>query len=129
MKFRESKPEDFDYVIPIKERPQLVDFYYTLEHEGNVVGVGGIRLITSATAWCWFTLTEHAEGHTKTVYRVLKEWILIMVKEKKIKRLQAHIDPDSPEAIRTVQHLGFEKECIMEGFLGDKNALLYKRIF
>lgn len=127
MIFRTAKQEDFESTM--KNQPESVDFYYTLEHEGEVLGVGGIRLIVPTAAWCWFSLTENAEGHIVVVYRTIKEWMFELVKEKKIKRLQAYIDPDSPEAIRTVQHLGFEKESVMENFLGDRNALLYVRIF
>ena len=93
-----------------------------------MLGSGGFRLINMTTAWTWLDLTHDAGSHIRSVYRVISEWIDIFVKDKGIKRLQAYIDPDFPEAIRTIQHLGFERESNMELFYGDRDAYLYKRI-
>ncbi len=50
------------------------------------------------------------------------------MKEKGIKRLQAYIDPDFEEAIRTAEHLGFVWESDMENFDNGKKALMYKKV-
>jgi RimJ/RimL family protein N-acetyltransferase len=73
-------------------------------------------------------ITRHAEGHMIIGYRVIKEWLDELVEIHGIKRLQAYVEPGHPERIRMVQHLGFERESILEKFLGDKDAYLYKRI-
>ncbi len=135
MEFRETTQEDLDFVANhsvsrgiLKRQPECIDYCYTLEHEGKPLGIGGFRLINETTAWAWVDITDCAGGHIIPAYRVLKDWIDIFVKEHGIKRLQAYIEMDFPEAIRMVQHLGFEKESIMRSFVGDKDASMYVRI-
>ena len=135
MKFRETTQEDLDFVANhsvsrgiLKRQPERIDYCYTLEHEGEPLGIGGFRLINLTTAWCWLDMTDRAGSHIIPAYRVIKERIDIFVKEHGIKRLQAYVELDFPEAIRMVQHLGFEKESIMKSFVGDKDASLYARI-
>jgi len=127
--------EDYEYLKDhsasrgiFKNTPETTEYSFSLEHEGRLLGSGGFRLINHTTTWCWLDLTHHAGEHIQTVYRVVKEWMEGFVKDKGIKRLQAYIDPEFPEAIRTVQHLGFERESNMELFYGDRDAYLYKRI-
>lgn len=136
MKFRETTQEDLDFVAEhsvsrgiMKGQPKRIDFCCTLEHEGKVLGIGGIRLVNLTTAWAWVDITEYAQKHMILSYRVIKEWMAKIVQEKGIKRLQAYIEPDFPEAIRMAKHLGFHKESIMENFLPNGDALMYKRIF
>jgi RimJ/RimL family protein N-acetyltransferase len=53
----------------------------------------------------------------------------ILAKDKGIKRGQAYVDVNFPEAIRLVEHLGFERESIMKRFIGDGDAAMYARFF
>jgi RimJ/RimL family protein N-acetyltransferase len=136
MKLREMTTEDMEYMKDnsvsrgiLKHQPECLEFCYSLEHEGNLLCIGGIRLINTCTAWCWLDLSHHAGKEMRTVYRIIKEWILEIVKEKGIKRLQAYVELDFPEAIRMVQHLGFEKEGILKDFLPSGDASMYVRIF
>ncbi len=136
MKFRELKQEDIDAVKNdsisrgvLSKQPEIIDFSYALEHEGKILGIGGIRLINLTTAWCWIDLTHYAGKHITTVYRVIKEWTEILVKDKGIKRLQCYIETDFPEAIRIVEHLGFYQESVMRKFVGNKPAFLYVKYF
>ena len=135
MKFRETTQEDLDFVANhsvsrgiAKYQPECIDYCYTLEHEGKPLGIGGFRLINKTTSWCWVDMTDLAESHIPTCYRVIKEWIDKFVEEHQLKRLQAYVECDFPEAIRMVQHLGFEEESRMENFMGDKDAYMYKRL-
>ena len=136
MEFRELKREDIDFVKDnsisrgvLHKQPEVIDYGYCLEHEGKILGIGGIRLINLTTAWCWLDLTHYAGKHITTVYRVIKEWTEILVKDKGIKRLQAYIETDFPEAIRIVEHLDFRQESIMPRFVGNKPAFLYVKYF
>lgn len=135
MEFRTTTQEDLDFVANhsvsrgiLKRQPECIDFCYTLEHEGEPLGIGGFRLINETTAWCWIDMTDRVGSHLIPAYRVVKEWMNIFVKEHGIKRLQAYVEMDFPEAIRMVQHLGFEKESIMRNFVGDKDVSMYVRI-
>ena len=136
MEFRETIQEDLDFVANhsisrgiLKRQPECIDYCFTLEHEGKPLGVGGFRLINLTTAWAWCDLTDCVGSHIIPAYRVVKEWIDIFVKEHGIKRLQAYVEMDFPEAIRMVQHLGFEKESIMKNFVGDKDVSMYVKLF
>lgn len=135
MIFRETIQSDLEYaenhsrVQADKKQPEQTDYHYTLEHEGFPLVVGGFRFITPTTAWCYITLTDKAGSHIIEVYRVIRDWTKQFAKDHEVKRLQAYVETDFPEGERTVEHLGFEKECIMKNFLGDKDAYLYRRIF
>lgn len=113
----------------LKQIPERIDYCYTLELDGKILGIGGFRLINATTAWAWVDMTELAKEHVIAVYRIIKEWMEIFVKDHNIKRLQAYIEPDFPKAIRMAQHLGFEKESIMKGFMPNGDAYMYVRIF
>ena len=137
MNFRESTPEDIKFVADrsisrsiAKHQPEQIDYCYTLEHEGVVLGVGGFRLINLTTAWCWTDWTYLTGEHITTCYRVVKEWIDVFVEEHKLKRLQCYVETDFEEGIRMVTHLGFKKEFEkpMKNFVGDKDAFLFIRI-
>lgn len=128
MIFREAKQKDFE-LLDTKKRPVSVDFCYTLEHEGKVLGIGGIRLIVPTTAWCWISLTDYASGHIIVIYRTIRDWMKKLAKEKGIKRFQAYIEQDSSEAVRLVEHLGFKWESNMVNFLDKKDASMFVRIF
>lgn len=135
MKFREMTNEDFEYLKDhsisrgiFKNTPIETEFSFSLEHEGTLLGSGGFRLINETTSWVWIDMTYESRKHIHTVYRVIKEWLDVFVKDKGIIRLQAYIDPNFPEAIRTVQHLGFERESNMKRFYPDRDAYLYVRI-
>jgi len=134
MEFRELKQEDIEAVKNnsisrgiLSNQPEIVDYNYTLEHKGKILGIGGIRLINMTTAWAWVDLTHYAGEHIITVYRVIKEWMEILAKDKGIKRLQAYVETDFPEAVRVVEHLGFHQESVMPKFVGNKFAYLYTK--
>lgn len=136
MKLRDITQEDIEYLKEhsasrgiLKNQPPLIEFCYALEHEGRLMGIGGIRLINTTTAWCWIDATPEAKNHIIRVYRIIRDWMQILVEQHKLKRLQAYIEPDFPEAIRMAQHLGFKKESIMKNFLPDGDALMYVRLY
>ncbi len=136
MNFRELKQEDIEAVENdsisrgiLSKQPEVIDFGYTLEHEGKILGIGGIRLINLTTCWCWLDLTHYLSEHIITAYRVISEWMIILAKDKGIKRMQCYIEVDFPESVRMVKHLGFHQEHIMPKFVGEKSAYLYVKYF
>ena len=135
MIFRETTQADVEYMAEnsINKRDErkmmaCVDYIFTLEDEGTPLLVGGFRLITPTTAWCWFDMSHEAGKHLIVVYRTIKEWLNTFADSHGIIRYQAFVRTDSPEAIRTVGHLGFTLEGHMEKFFGDEDAFLYKRL-
>lgn len=135
MKFREAKQEDLDYVAGnsisrgvIGKQFESVDYCYTLEHDGHILGVGGFRLINSVTAWCWLDMTQDSKSHIIVCYRVIKEWIDVFVKEHELKRLQAYVRVGFDKGMRMAEHLGFEQEFTMKDFMPEGDAIMYRRL-
>ena len=136
MNFRETTQEDLDFVANhsvsrgiLKRQPECIDYCYTLEHEGNILGIGGLRLINATTMWAWTDWTHLAGEHIIVAYRTVKEWLGIFAKEHGIKRAEAYIECSFPEAIRLVEHLGFHRESVMPNFVGKEPAYLYVLFF
>jgi len=136
MTFREMLQTDLDFVAShsisrgiLSKRPAVVEWNYALEHEGKVLGIGGVALMTPTVAWFWIELTHYAGDHILTCYRVLKEWAEILAKDKGIKCGLAYVDCSFPEAIRTAEHLGFERKATLDQFIGDEPAYLFVRYF
>lgn len=137
MEFRQSTQSDFDFVTEHslyksgeKDVPSQVRYAYTLDHGDYILGIGGFEMITDTTAWAWLELTEYVGSHLIPTFRVVAEYIDIFCKNHKIRRLQAWVDKDFPEGIRTVRHLGFQEEYMLKDFLGKgKNAIMFVKYF
>jgi RimJ/RimL family protein N-acetyltransferase len=134
MNFRHATNEDIQFATEhsisrgTKEFPGQIDYTYCLEHEGRVLAVGGVKLLLPTTAWAWMTWTEYAKGHKIEVYRVTKEWLDKLIQELKLTRVMAAVDPAFPEAVATVEHLGFTQESVMQKFFGDWPGFMFVRL-
>lgn len=134
MEFRETTPADRDFVGKhsasrgiFHKQPEVFEFCYTLEHEGKILGVGGLRLITPQVAWAHVDMTTFARPRIKTCYRVIGDVITNCARDNGVRRVQAYVDLDFPEGIRMAQHLGFKKESTMANFIDGRPAGLYVR--
>ena len=128
MLFRETTQDDLDFMDAATKHPKCIDYMYTLEHEDVPIMIGGFRLITNTTAWCWCELADGIEKHLVTAYRLIRDWIDEFAKAHGIRRMQAAIRTDKPEAARLVGHLHFKFESIMDKFFDDEDGLLFVRI-
>jgi len=135
MNFRETTQADLDYMTDNsisrgmqKLCPEQVSYMYTLENEGVPLGHGGFRIINAYTAWCWLDMSHNAGGNIIYIYRLLRDKIKSFQEEHNLRRLQAYVECDFPEAIRMVEHLGFYKESTMKNFIGDKDAYMYAKV-
>ena len=130
MKFRKAVIEDLEWVDENSTHKRLyeaVDYVYALEDDKGLIGVGGFRMITPVTCWCWVEMGPRAKENVLTVYRSIRDWISGFSKEMGVKRLQAHIRPGFPEGTRLVEHLGFTFDDTMKDFYEDSDGLLYVR--
>jgi len=132
---RESIQSDLDYMAEHtmsrgvqKSCPEQISYMYTLEDDGVPLGMGGFRLINKYTSWCWVDFSPVGHKNVILSYRTIKEKINEFCKEHKIKRLQAYVECDFPEAIRLAEHLGFSQESTMSNFAGNRDAYMYVRI-
>lgn len=135
MIFRESIQSDLDYMADHsmsrgiqKQCPEQVDYVYTLENDGAPLGIGGFKVINPCTAWCWVDISDKGHKNIKATFRALRDWIDIFAKEHKLVRLQAYVRPDFKEAIRMIEHLGFEQESIMKDFMPEGDAIMYIKL-
>ena len=135
MNFRLATQEDLDYMADhsINQRvdrkmSEAIDYIYTLENEESPVGVGGFRMVTPTTAWCWIDLSPAISDNLIIGYRAVRDWIDGFVGQMGIKRLQAFVRSDEPKHIRLVEHLGFEKESLMVGFYDNGDAFMYRKL-
>lgn len=108
--------------------PDTTDFVYALEHEGELLAVGGVRLMNASTAWVWADLTAQALENRIVLFRIIRDYIDSLMREKGLTRLMAAIEDDFPEAIRMAEHLGFVRESRMANWTGEKAAFMYVRL-
>jgi len=133
MNFREATFEDIKYMAENsinqteKKLVERVDYVYALEHDGNLLGIGGFRLIVPTCAWCWIDLSRYGIDNLKELYRTTREWMETFSISMGIVRLQAFVR-NNEKHIRMVKHLGFKRESTMKNFYGGDDAYLYVRI-
>jgi len=134
MNFRQATEDDLREVAETtisrgcREFPETIDLVYALEHDGNVLGVGGVKLMNATTAWVWLDLAESARKHMILAYRLLVNWMNAYMAEKGIVRLMAAVDCEFTEGRLLVEHLGFHLESRMARFFGDHDAYCYVRL-
>lgn len=134
MNFRIATDSDYEYMATHsinqkvdRKLMECIDYVYTLEHESDILGIGGFRMITPTTCWCWVDLSDLGVEKILTTYRVISEWIDSFVSKKGIKRLQAFVRKDDNN-IRLVEHLGFTRESVMKNFFDEEDGLMFARV-
>lgn len=111
----------------IHEKNTWFQFNYAVEHKGEVLAIGGIRIITPTTAWAWTDLSRNSTKHMIHIYRIISNWLTTLIEDNHLDRLQTYIEMDFPEAILWIEHLGFERESVMKKFLNGKDVYMYAR--
>ena len=135
MELRDLVESDLDYCKShdisrnkFTDPDERVDFAWTLEHEGQILGIGGIQKITDCCAWAWISMTPDALKHIPTIFRTLREYTVQVCQSVGITRLQAWSVIGFEESRRLLEHLDFEKEGKpMQDFVDGKPAQLYVR--
>jgi RimJ/RimL family protein N-acetyltransferase len=131
MNFNKPTQQDFDYVVEnayegaVKNYPyQRVpdDNCYAIEFGGLLVGVGGMVLHWEGMAEFWLILTEQCRKND--IYGILalsaiKEKVEYLIKTNNIKRAQATVRTNFPEAVKMIEYLGFKNEGVMEHYCPD----------
>jgi hypothetical protein len=131
MIIRDAKQSDLDYLYEHsvsrgqKEPMEQIDFLYTMEEDGDVFAIGGFRMLTKNTAWCFVNWSDMTEGRKKDAYRHTRAFLEHQAKALGFRRIMAAVRANFPEAINMIEHLGFERECLMKSFFEDDDAYLY----
>ena len=136
MNFREITPDDLAYMETHTRYPEIykggvgqVDYIYALEDDGRTLAIGGFRMITKETAWCWVDMSDAGVKNRFTLYRTICEWIEKFCDTMNIWRLEACVKQNYPEGMILVEHLGFEATGTKRNFFGKQNAVLYVKLF
>ncbi len=131
MIIRDATPEDLARVAEtsisrgIKEHPPTIDYVYAVEHEGEILCVGGVKMMNPSSAWVWVDMSAFATTHLIMTYRSIRDWMEEMMEVHGIQRLMAAVVCDFNEAIRMAEHLGFKCESVLRKWKNDKDAFMY----
>jgi hypothetical protein len=83
---------------------------YTLLIDEQIACCAGICMIGWNRGEAWLLFSPLAFLHVKTCFKIVKEHLLRIVKEKGLKRLQATVKVGDEPAERFIRHLGFHCE-------------------
>jgi len=141
MEFRKTTQQDLDYVRQnpfegaVKNYPNLTvpdENCYTAIFQDEIVGVGGVTILFEGRGEVWLMLTATCK---KDGLHSIIALAAIKTKMEEItfglKRIQAIIRTDFPEAIKMIEAFGFVNETPegMENYCPDGgNAYLYSKI-
>lgn len=136
MKLRELQQADLTYMAEnardkdyYKQPLEQIDYMYALEHDDDILMIGGFRMITDTTAWAWMDLSYAGLERIYTCYRILNEWIHRFCKQRNIARLEACVEVGFEAGVNLATHLGFKYESRKKNFFGNRPADLYVRFF
>lgn len=143
MEFRQTTQEDLDFVRQnpfeeaVKSYPYLdvpEENCYTTIFQNEIVSVGGVIVLWEGVGEFWLMLTANCKKNN--MYRVIALAAIVdkmeeLIKKNNLKRVQAIIRTDFPQAIKMVQVLNFVNETPkgMTNYFPDGcDAYLYARI-
>lgn len=105
---------------------------YTLIIDDVIICSAGVTCLGWNRGEAWMLVSSDFYQHTKTAYKVIKNMLGFIAREKGLKRVQSSIICDSYTEVRErfLKHLGFEKEGISRCAGPDNQDLIsYARIF
>ena len=141
MNFRKSTQEDLDFVkanpyeaavkgYPYMEVPD--DNTITTIYEGHVVAVGGLVVYWEGVGLFWLMLTADCKKwgfHGVLALDAIKDKVEYLIEKNNLRRAQATVKPDFPEAIKMIEFLGFKRDCLMECYCPDgSDSYLYSKV-
>lgn len=134
---RELQDGDLEYAREncleeaIKTYPQLHPQKpsYTALADGKIVGVGGVAILWEGVGEAWLILTRDVLTIKIQAYKCIKQMCKTVIEERNLRRIQATVRVDFPQANRMMQHLRFENEGILKNYCPDGcDVIMYARI-
>lgn len=112
---RPSRAEDFAAFVP--SIPGRV-ISWTGEHEGEILGLGGLQFLSEGTVGVFTYLTDAARKHPVLLHKTAKAF-LAEVQRRGFTKVVALADTSQPAAERWLLRLGFERtlSCGQELFV------------
>lgn len=141
MIFRKAIQEDLDYVRAnpfegaIKNYPYMEvpsEHCYTAVFEGEIVGVGGLEIHWEGVAEVWLILTANCkkDGFCGVIaLTAIKDKMDELIKTNNIRRAQATVRTEFPQAIKMIEFFDFQREGLLREYCPDKSdAYRYAKI-
>lgn len=141
MQFRKTTQEDLDFVRQnpfegaVKNYPYMQipkENCYTIIFEGHIVGVGGLIILWEGVGELWLMLTADCKKHGLyglIALSAIKDKIEELIENNNIRRAQAVIRTDFPQAIKMIEFFGFEREGLLKQYCPDKGDIyMYGRL-
>jgi hypothetical protein len=97
-----------------------VGLAWTGEHDGLVIGCGGLLPVWENRAIAWMLIGENAGPHFAAVHKHVKRFL----DRCPYRRIEAHVDVGFEQGIRWMAMLGFELEVYRRAFRPDGADML-----
>lgn len=132
---------DIEYVRANPFQEQVKDYpelaipanTYTCVFGGEIVAVGGIKLLLDGVGEAWIITTKQSKKSGMFGFiacRTIKQKLDEMIDELKLRRCEAGVRADFLTGIRFVKLLGFTYECEKRNYFPDgTSAYFYVRLF
>lgn len=98
---------------------------WTVEHDGVVIGIGGLTPQWEHRAIVWALLAGDIGHHFIAIHRAVRRFLT----DAPYRRIEAHVDVGFKEGVHWMKLLGFECEGYMRAFRPDgADMLLFARV-
>ena len=84
--------------------------------DGRVIGSAGIMTMWPGVGEAWLLFSKEVENHKRFVYETVTEYLITLVCDLDLRRVQAHCNANLPVAIRFLEQMGFEREGLMRKY-------------
>lgn len=103
---------------------------YTILIDRKIVFCGGVSLLGYGRGEVWLVFSTELYRHVKTVYRVMKMLLSIVVEQFRLTRLQTVVKCDIEAGTRFVEHFGFEREGLLRAYgPNGEDFYIYGRVY
>ncbi len=88
---------------------------YTVVDGNKILMVGGVIIMWEGVGEAWLIMTKHSLSCVKDSYRYIRDVMNIIIREQKLRRIQARARADFEKGQKMLKHLGFKYEgCARE---------------
>jgi hypothetical protein len=84
--------------------------------DGKVLGSAGIMLMWPGVGEAWVLFSKDVVNIKKFVYTTITDYLITLVCDLDLRRVQAHCSSELPLAIKFLEQMGFEREGLMRKY-------------
>jgi RimJ/RimL family protein N-acetyltransferase len=137
IKLRPAKQEDVEYLRTVALEGGMKTYppvtveqpAYTGYVNDKPIGCGGVVILWDGVGEVWLIVSREVESHKVQAVKVLKRMCEIILLKHELRRIQAIIRTDFPQAVKLVESLGFEREGTLRNYCPDgQDSYMYARL-